>query len=828
MKSKITSAITGLCFCLSLNAQIKIGNNPDRIDPVSVLELESDKRVLVITRVTTAQMNGMVPLEGAITYNTDTKCLYYYNGQAWQILGEGSGLRITAEAVVYQTPSVLVTQNGGNVNLEVGQISEDHLPELGIGGNKLRNRSVSGEKLVAGSVGNTELRDNAVGERVINFNELTLNDFRNDSGFITARDVLSTEPGNVLSDREGVFYDDSALQTELASLASAIAGHINGGTEGEVQLLGLEGAVVSITGGNSIDLSPVLSGGTDDQNLSGALLNGNILRIEIENGTPATVDLSSLEGGQNDQTAAQIAFVPTGNTLSSNVQEALEEVQMEIDGISAGGNANPTDELQLLLLNNTVLSLSPQSAGEGSVDLDPIFVTESELEAMDFADADADPANELQEITSSDGSVSITPSGNNFDLSVAGGGSDNQDLTSAILTGTSLTIAIEDGASVVADLGALATDAELAQLDINDADADPTNELQEITSSDGSVSITPSGNNFDLSVSGGGSDDQDLTSAILTGTSLTIAIEDGASVVADLGTLATDAELAQLNINDADADPTNELQEITSSDGSVSITPSGNNFDLSVAGLADGINLANSDLTQTGGDRLYHLDGQNLSFSGSGSIGMGTENPQSKLHVSGEVRSSGYANSNGVASEPSYAFTNDPDTGMWRGPNVNHLRFSTAGIEALTISPDQFVGVGTGTPAERLHVIGNILASGTITPDYVFEAYYEGTSGQNPGYHLADLKEVETFIKKYYHLPGVPSAKEVASKGGILVNHATMVNLEKIEELFLYTISQEKIIRQLHGDLGRMVSELELLKKKLNKVYVQLEGSGYE
>jgi len=55
-----------------------------------------------------------------------------------------------------------------------------------------------------------------------------------------------------------------------------------------------------------------------------------------------------------------------------------------------------------------------------------------------------------------------------------------------------------------------------------------------------------------------------------------------------------------------------------------------------------------------------------------------------------------------------------------------------------------------------------------------------------------------------------------------------MVNLEKIEELFLYTISQEKIIRQLHGDLGRMVSELELLKKKLNKVYVQLEGSGYE
>ncbi len=736
MKSKISTVLAGLSFCITLTAQIKIGNNPDRIDPSSVLELESDKRVLVITRVSGSHMNGIVPLEGALIYNTDTKSLYYYNGLAWQNLNDGDNLSITAEPMLYQTPSVLLTDNGGSLNLEVGQITEDHIPEQGLGGSKLRNRSVSGEKLLAGTIGNTELREAAVGENAINFNELTLRDFSNDAGFITGLNIISAEPGNVLSNRNGAYYNDSELQAELTRLALAIAEDKDGDAENEVQLLSLEDTVLSITGGNSIDLSPFISGETDDQNLTGALINGYLLQIEIENGTPATIDLSELAGGLNHHTAAQIAFNPTGNTLSANVQEALVELQTEIDGISAGGTANPTNELQQLQLSNTILSLSPPAAVGGSVDLDSIFVSEAELGAMDFTDADADPTNELQDITSEDGSVSITTSGINFDLSVAAGGTDDQDLSSAILSGTSLTISIEDGAAVVADLSAL----------------------------------------------------------------------------------ATVAELAQLNIDDADADPTNELQDITSLDGSVNITPSGNNFDLSVTGTAGGINLATSDLIQTGGDRLYQLDGQNLSFAGSGSIGIGTENPQSKLHVSGEIRSSGYANSNGVVSEPSYAFTNDPDTGMWRGSNVNHLRFSTAGIEAITISPNQDIGLGTDTPAERLHVIGNILASGTVTPDYVFEAFYEGSSPRNPKYRFADLIELETFIKNNRHLPGVPSAKEVELRGGILVNHATMINLEKIEELFLHTINQEKVIRQLLGVLDRINAEVAHLKNKLDNI----------
>ncbi len=66
-----------------LCAQVKVGENPQAIDGGSLLELESDELVLVITRVTTQQMNAMTPLEGALVYNTDIGCVYAYTGIAW-------------------------------------------------------------------------------------------------------------------------------------------------------------------------------------------------------------------------------------------------------------------------------------------------------------------------------------------------------------------------------------------------------------------------------------------------------------------------------------------------------------------------------------------------------------------------------------------------------------------------------------------------------------------------------------------------------------------------------------------------------------------------
>jgi trimeric autotransporter adhesin len=86
MKLYFWTCIVSFLASLPLCSQIKIGNNPERISQASVLELESNHRVLVITRVTTQEMEQITPLEGALAFNTDTGCIHYFDGTFWKNL----------------------------------------------------------------------------------------------------------------------------------------------------------------------------------------------------------------------------------------------------------------------------------------------------------------------------------------------------------------------------------------------------------------------------------------------------------------------------------------------------------------------------------------------------------------------------------------------------------------------------------------------------------------------------------------------------------------------------------------------------------------------
>ena len=66
---------------------------------------------------------------------------------------------------------------------------------------------------------------------------------------------------------------------------------------------------------------------------------------------------------------------------------------------------------------------------------------------------------------------------------------------------------------------------------------------------------------------------------------------------------------------------------------------------------------------------------------------------------------------------------------------------------------------------------------------------------------MMSFSEVERFTRANKHLPGVPSAKEVEEKGGIVINRATEINLEKIEELYLHVIEQQKQIEALKAKM---------------------------
>ncbi|MBL6658153.1 MAG: discoidin domain-containing protein [Flavobacteriales bacterium] len=118
-------------------------------------------------------------------------------------------------------------------------------------------------------------------------------------------------------------------------------------------------------------------------------------------------------------------------------------------------------------------------------------------------------------------------------------------------------------------------------------------------------------------------------------------------------------------------------------------------------------------------------------------------------------------------------------------------------ISSFSVATNGNVGVGTVNPSEKLQVLGNILASGTITPDYVFEHYFEGKSQLKPEYQFTELEKTIEFAKKHHHLPNIPSAKEVKKQGGILLNKAVEQNLEKIEELHLHIYQTLKEIEEI-------------------------------
>ena len=125
------------------------------------------------------------------------------------------------------------------------------------------------------------------------------------------------------------------------------------------------------------------------------------------------------------------------------------------------------------------------------------------------------------------------------------------------------------------------------------------------------------------------------------------------------------------------------------------------------------------------------------------------------------------------------------------------------------------LGIGTASPDAKLTVKGNIHAEEVKVdlsvpgPDYVFKE----------GYDLKSLEEVQNHINEHGHLPNIPSAKEM-ELNGVQLGEMNMKLLEKIEELTLYTLEQERRIEQLEKEVKTSKVQEERIAK-LEKLIIK-------
>ncbi|MGC3977575.1 MAG: hypothetical protein QM751_04675 [Paludibacteraceae bacterium] len=223
-----------------------------------------------------------------------------------------------------------------------------------------------------------------------------------------------------------------------------------------------------------------------------------------------------------------------------------------------------------------------------------------------------------------------------------------------------------------------------------------------------------------------------------------------------------------------------------------------------------------------------------------GNVGIGTTMPQAKLDVNGKVflrtfeSIAGWSHSylnweahslvmgtpvgtyahnsidlkpGGVSQEPLFS-----QIRMYTSTNENQhtLNIQLNSNGTCFFNNPGNIGIGTTNPQNKLDVKGTIRATEVKVEsvdkfaDFVFDKDYA----------LPTLNEVHAYIQDKGHLPNIPSAKEVKENGMSLVEMNVKL-LQKVEELTLYAIEQQKRIDEQQARINEQQKQIDELKCKV-------------
>jgi len=345
--------------------------------------------------------------------------------------------------------------------------------------------------------------------------------------------------------------------------------------------------------------------------------------------------------------------------------------------------------------------------------------------------------------------------------------------------------------------------------DFSEIDESVTNEIQVLTLNGNTVSLSLGGGSFTLPTL----TDTDQQTLALNGNVLSIL--NGNSVTLPTFT-NTDSQSLTLNGNTISISGGNTITLPTLTDtDQQTLALNGN-----VLSILNGNSVTLPTFTNTDSQSLT-LNGNTLSISGGNSITIPTPTfaviPGTNTTISGDGSTTSPFQINAIDTS---LYANDgainqaTTTNNNRKVNLNNrnLWFDTTNS---TSNGKLYIGSTPNFPSTsgnyKLFVEGGImtekvkvaLRNTSNWADYVFEKDYK----------LLPLNEVEKFVKINKHLPGVQSAKELA-ENGIDVAEMQSKQMEKIEELTLYIIEQNKKLEKQNDEIQTLKTQMSLLIQK--------------
>ena len=245
----------------------------------------------------------------------------------------------------------------------------------------------------------------------------------------------------------------------------------------------------------------------------------------------------------------------------------------------------------------------------------------------------------------------------------------------------------------------------------------------------------------------------------------------------------------------------------------------------------------------------------------NGMVGFGTTNPAARLHLNNNSTTQEFP-SQESRGNIYQLFTNHNNTLEFGVAGARNSRkswilsrhgdisgtfgkyYSTLHLQPDTGDKSQYRGIAIGYPANKHIPVGTHLAVdgnvsiGTLKTDG-FKLSVDGKIRSTEvkvytgwadfvfdnDYKLPTLTEVENHINEKGHLKDIPNANEVA-QNGIYLGEMNSKLLQKIEELTLYTIAQEKEINSLKNqteEISNLKKENELLKNSFKNLINRLE-----